>query len=385
MLSREQIDEFFKLEGVIQNAYVASANVSGVMSEPNASEWPLCGLQRADNALPWDLAGSARILATFSRENRDAPPEALYRHSCAHVCSALKRDGWLAIEPHFRAAYSIFHKTLPILDDIAREERERAEAAQPKPPRPEIVAANETTLEQHGRFDETVLEKPETINLGDPFKSITAPPLAPGDAERLSVPSKFDPTQNPDAETVITERANDFLATMAVDLPEAATEAGAIAFARDHMTMALGDYAAGDLVEEEWSWSASFAPDPGRWTVYAEAKKKPGEPADPPEEVASVGEVMLVGDSEQISAVVDIHYAGHLSREKALDHVRDNLVSKMEAEAATSNRILTRGIAFSADYDVHQRKWTIEAAAPWAPDASPATKPAPAKDKRKQK
>lgn len=121
----------------------------------NGLTWPFLGEER--NA---EIIDTMIAYAAFVRANPTAPPEALYRFAAGREFHAGAADGWTGIDFTWRAACTVFCRTLPIYDELVAAEiavREASAAAEKAAPAAAALSlpAEDTILERFGTILET--------------------------------------------------------------------------------------------------------------------------------------------------------------------------------------------------------------------------------------
>lgn len=126
------------VDRALRLAFMTAAHAHAMLCGPAAPKdgfnlgWPTFGAAGGDD----NLQLAAEHLAPFVRENREAPPEALYIHGRGNVHD--NRAPWAVLPLHEAFAYALFVMVLNqtdtrlAVDQAEREARER-EPAKPEP------------------------------------------------------------------------------------------------------------------------------------------------------------------------------------------------------------------------------------------------------------
>lgn len=138
-----------------QMAYYSAANAVTLGEASGALNWPFLGEDRPDA-----LGETMFDYSSFVRSNPTAPAEALYRFGAGRQHHAMAGENWAEADFVWRSAFTVFHRTLPIFDELISAEiaaLEAAEAANADAPTLAALSLPEedTILERFGTILET--------------------------------------------------------------------------------------------------------------------------------------------------------------------------------------------------------------------------------------
>lgn len=157
-----------------QMAYYSAANAVTLGEASGALAWPMLGADRRD-----DLGSIMTDYAAFVRANPSAPAEALFRFGAGRTCHDEGHGNWRSIDFVWRIAFTVFHRMLPICDQLFAEEIAALETAawvdtSPRQAAALSIAAEDTILETHGSIFEIspnmrlqVTSSPPTMSILD--------------------------------------------------------------------------------------------------------------------------------------------------------------------------------------------------------------------------
>lgn len=167
-----------------QMAYYSAANAVTLGEASGALNWPFLGEDRG-----FETLGEAMFdYSEFVRGNPTAPAEALFRFGAGLEHHA--RDGatWSDVEFVWRSAFTVFHRTLPIFDELIADEIAALEAAEFRKSMAPTLAAlslpeEDTILERFG----TIFEISPNMRLQMTSSPPSAPALSVHDADNQVV------------------------------------------------------------------------------------------------------------------------------------------------------------------------------------------------------
>jgi hypothetical protein len=138
-----------------QMAYYSAANAVTLGEASGALNWPFLGEDR-----PEALGDTMFDYSGFVRANPTAPAEALYRFGAGRQHHSKAGEKWTEADFVWRSAFTVFHRTLPIFDELLSAEiaaLEAAEAATTAAPTLAALSlpAEDTILERFGTIFET--------------------------------------------------------------------------------------------------------------------------------------------------------------------------------------------------------------------------------------
>lgn len=147
-----------------QMAYCSAANAVTLGEASGALAWPMLGADRRE-----DLGSIMTDYAAFVRANPSAPAEALFRFGAGRACHDEGHGNWRSIDFVWRIAFTVFHRMLPICDQLLAEEIAALEIAAwvDSSPRQACtalsIAAEDTILETHGSIFEISQQKSPVV------------------------------------------------------------------------------------------------------------------------------------------------------------------------------------------------------------------------------
>lgn len=144
-----------------QMAYYSAANAVTLGEASGALNWPFLGEDRSAALDDEEALGDAMVAySSFVRTNPTAPAEALFRFGAGREHHGRDGETWSEVEFVWRSAFTVFHRTLPIFDDLIAAEIAALEAAEfRKRVAPTLAALSlpeeDTILERFGTIFET--------------------------------------------------------------------------------------------------------------------------------------------------------------------------------------------------------------------------------------